>query len=182
MHRRTRAFTHASTARSSAHSLPDLCASASIVCVLPHTNDANPHTRRRWLAGARRARGSGKQPRGAGTAARARDCPPVQRTRLIRVSAISYAHARPLAHALSPSQHCLSRICVPPRQLCVLCHTQMTRTHTQGVGGWRVRRAHRAAGMRMRAAGTLGAAAERTSWRSCRRGAPHRRRRPWRPG
>ena len=91
-----------------------LCGFASNVCVLPHTNNANPHKSRGNAAPTSRA------PRHTPHAA--------TMTRRQRPSPRVLSHAPPLAPRPFAS-------CVSPRQMCAFCHIQITQTHTKP---WRV--------------------------------------------
>ena len=109
-----------------------MCAFASSVRVLPHTIDSNPHRRRKNGGGAER---SGERSATAATMS----APGRPR----RHTSTTHPTTRPFASMLAPPctpRHTRSRptpphqpaLCVPSRHLYVSCHTQLTRTHTEG--------------------------------------------------
>ncbi len=103
--------------------LTEVCALASFVCVVPHTNDANPHRRR--ICG--RGRGWHSSPPTPPLATHAAPpTPPLVAAprRGARTAALRCAAPLSALHS--------SRKCVGLRYLYVLHHIQMTRTHTRG--------------------------------------------------
>ena len=172
-----------------------MCAFASSVRVLPHTIDSNPHRRRKNGGGAER---SGERSATAATMS----APGRPR----RHTSTTHPTTRPFASMLAPPctpRHTRSRptpphqpaLCVPSRHLYVSCHTQLTRTHTEGEetretegaerrarnggrGGGAERRARRRRGAEggRRATSDEGRGT-RAPWRGAATPPPHRRKR-----